>query len=588
MTTTIISMMARRRALINAVTFLLLLTTNIFVVAARDEKNDDDNNNVNVVQKKSRATTTVVLPLVRRRRRIILLPNTISSSRSLRRQLLLEEEEQEGQKNNGAAALMMERRKVSVFEKSRRGYTGELFVTLATGPLGTQQQNHDVLLDTGSSPLALPHVTCTTCVQLHSASRTTNTKPPLQMYIPSIASSSMKCPVRAPQGSSSMGFIRLPLASLWTDEQQHEEDVWWQQFTQEDPPAAPKEETEGEPAEPSTNDDETSMVQQQCTSDVSFIDGSGYQAMLFRETVSIGKLVAHNVTVEGITRWNANMPLGGILGLAPSSMHTRRRSIAPSAKESNLSLLDALLQTGTLRENAFTVCLSPSKNGTLILGAMPTSLLKSAWFVPYDDQFGLYEVDIARIRIGNTTVFVKQPLEPPPPPPPPPRWPRRQLDNTKPPAIVVGVLDSGSNSIVMPRNIKNAFAKAFQREVCLTWPRRWRSGGVATFACSSESNLQFLFDGYVLSGKASQYVDDLPPLTLELEGGRNLHVPATSYLVEMDDEGTQRALSIVDIESAATRAMIILGAPMMENYAVLFERQEKRVGFVWQPNCPSS
>lgn len=65
-------------------------------------------------------------------------------------------------------------------------------------------------------------------------------------------------------------------------------------------------------------------------------------------------------------------------------------------------------------------------------------------------------------------------------------------------------------------------------------------------------------------------------------------MPATSYLVEMDDEGTQRALSIVDIESAATRAMIILGAPMMENYAVLFERQEKRVGFVWQPNCPSS
>ena len=449
------------------------------------------------------------------------------------------------------------RRQTAVFDRSRRGFTGEIFTHVTTGG----DVVHDVLLDTGSSPLALPYVTCTSCVQLHARSRRRET-PALQLYQPSDASETMVCPVREP--TALMGIIRVP--SSWAAEQESEQATWWDLLLGHGQGAG-----DDDGARTLKQEQREDEGTQQCTSDVSFVDGSGYEALLFRELVGIGELTAENVTVEAITRWNANMPLGGILGLAPHLGHR-------DAREDSSPLLNVLVETGAITQDAFTICLANDTadgGGALTLGVPPPALAADPAMqrVPYDDSFGLYEVTLSGIKLGQSTVYAAEAD------PNGPAW----SPPDAPPAVIVGVIDTGSNSIVLPENVMTAFRSAFRSEVCGDGAT---STSVGRFVCASEANFDSLMDGYVVSG-ISKDDGGLPDLVFELAGseGGELRVPAQSYLVDMPDTSEPSiALSIVVIP-AATRAMAIFGAPLLENYATVFDRGAKQLGFLWHPTC---
>ncbi|HEX4455413.1 MAG TPA: pepsin-like aspartic protease [Kofleriaceae bacterium] len=249
----------------------------------------------------------------------------------------------------------------------------------------------------------------------------------------------------------------------------------------------------------------------------------GWTGDAYIDTVGVDQLGAP-ITMFAMTDESSIVVIGetihadGIIGLAGSGA---------------TSWLDALARTGVPDVFAMHKCAS---SGTLWLGGYDGA--GSAQYVASDSS---YNVALHGIDVGSAHVEL--------------------------PPETVAAVDSGAAGLVVPQATFDAITAELDRDAMF----RAVAGGSAAawFASSSCVPLEPAFLRF------------LPPLTIELDNGLTMTVPASeSYAVPMPPDRVCPGLDVRDNYSS-------IGDLAMRHGTVVFDRGAKRIGFAPPAACPT-
>lgn len=276
----------------------------------------------------------------------------------------------------------------------------------------------------------------------------------------------------------------------------------------------------------------------QCKYALTYLDGSGFTAALFNDTVSFPgaapSTMAVPVDVGAIVKQSKGFetaPIGGIVGVA---FQTESEVNAPT-------FVDRLVATHGVRDS-FAMCLDPGADtGTMVLGAPPS--IAPFVFTPLI-QRSFYVVNVSHMAVGGL---------------PPLAVPAATYNSGQ------AIVDSGTTDFLIPNAAYSAMAAAM-RSLCRT------TNLVGVCGVKPKSSL---LNGYCYSMTTAQR-DAFPVLHVGFANGVSVDVHPNTYLTPQDAGSAYLCLNVVGgPESDGT----ILGDVVMRGYTTLFDRVGNQVGF---------
>eukprot|EP00012_Vannella_robusta_P005916 CAMPEP_0206194798 /NCGR_PEP_ID=MMETSP0166-20121206/7433_1 /ASSEMBLY_ACC=CAM_ASM_000260 /TAXON_ID=95228 /ORGANISM="Vannella robusta, Strain DIVA3 518/3/11/1/6" /LENGTH=417 /DNA_ID=CAMNT_0053611883 /DNA_START=88 /DNA_END=1341 /DNA_ORIENTATION=+ len=225
---------------------------------------------------------------------------------------------------------------------------------------------------------------------------------------------------------------------------------------------------------------------------------------------------------------------------------------------------ERLVEEGEV-EDIFAMCMKPNAGGVLTLGGTDPSLYTGSFqYTPLKKFFGqyiLYVLDVTDIQLNNTSIGLPT------------------SDYTRYGTMGGCVLDSGTNTILLPAEIYAAWQTTFNS---FYKPLCGSSADVPAGIC----------DGSLLSGTCYQYTqaerESFPQIELKLNDV-TLVMNGPDYIVANSTD-TTGAYYCMGVLNTGHGGNFIVGDVLMQNYYVVFDKQNKRIGWAdpQMDNCIGS
>jgi len=296
---------------------------------------------------------------------------------------------------------------------------------------------------------------------------------------------------------------------------------------------------------------------QQCKYSITYVDQSGYTAVVYQDKVVAGNLTTTTyigaITSEKTPNGAFEPP--GVDGIIGVSFQDNSQILAPD-------FIDSLAATGKIA-NIFTMCLNRGPTtpvgGALTLGGegpYKTGTYKYTPVIKSFNQYDFYTVNVQDMKVNGVSLGLA-------------------ATNYNANGAIV---DSGTNEFVVSVPVYNAIKQAFLNNCTKS-----KLFGVCTGVTSSNT----LFDGICLT-MTSQQVSAYPTISIVMGTGTaavTINVPPQNYLVQgFCNVASKYALAIAGANGDGT----IMGDVVMMGYSTVFDRVNHRVGFAPVSGCPSN
>lgn len=279
-----------------------------------------------------------------------------------------------------------------------------------------------------------------------------------------------------------------------------------------------------------------------CDYSISYLDGSGYTADVFEDTITFpgSALKVRSITgaIVKQSKGFESAPVAGIVGVA---YRNESEILAPT-------IIDSLVESGDIRDS-FSLCLDQgTQSGAMTFGAMGSGG-GSAVYTPILSQT-FYVVNFLSLTVGSAS----SPLPIPP-----------RVYNAG-----QAIVDSGTTDFLIPSSAYGALHQSFL-SLC-------SSGSKLTGVCGL-SKANSLFGDYCFDMTEAD-ISAFPTLTVSLQGTTSdsiqLAVTPDMYLTLDTPGSTLRCLGIVGVPEADGT---ILGDVVMRGFVTYFDRANSQVGF---------
>jgi hypothetical protein len=135
----------------------------------------------------------------------------------------------------------------------------------------------------------------------------------------------------------------------------------------------------------------------------------------------------------------------------------------------------------------------------------------------------------------------------------------------------VCAVDSGTTSILFPQNVFNSIHTAF---------KNYCSTANLPGVCDITDSTRDIFNGYCYHMTAQQ-ISEFPPIDIHISNVSPLRLTGQQYLVPV---GFAWCLAI---GNTGANGPTVLGDVFMQNWHVIFDRQNDRIGFADLSTCPA-
>jgi len=294
---------------------------------------------------------------------------------------------------------------------------------------------------------------------------------------------------------------------------------------------------------------------QQCQYTITYGDQSGYTAIVYNDTLSVGGLTVPDQLLGAITSEktpNGPFEPNGVDGIIGVSFLSNSEIDAPD-------FIDMLSNQGQI-ENIFTLCLNLGINGptggAMTLGGEGPYTGGSYFYTPIlqmQGQYYFYTVNITDMQVNGESLGL----------------PSSSYNNNG------AIVDSGTNDFIVSSRVYNTIKQIFLNNCSQS-----NLYGVCTGVSSPSKTI---FDGECFQMTQEQ-VNQYPNLNIQLPNGM-LSVPPVNYVTQGDcQDPSLYSLSLVGANGDGT----IMGDVVMMAYSVVFDRVNYQVGFAPSQNCPSN
>jgi hypothetical protein len=298
---------------------------------------------------------------------------------------------------------------------------------------------------------------------------------------------------------------------------------------------------------------------QQCQYTITYGDQSGYTAIVYNDTLSVGGMTVTDQLLGAITSEKTpNGPfepngVDGIIGVAFTGLS---EVFAPD-------FIDNLAMEGQIQQNIFTMCLNLGINGptggALTLGGEGPYGNGNYQYTPIlqtQGQYLFYTVNMTDMQVNGQSLGL----------------PPSSYNNDG------AIVDSGTNDFIVSNKVFNTIKQIFLNNC---------SNSNLKGVCTGVSGGKTIFDGECYS-MTPQEVNQYPNLNIMLGDPSNmvmLSVPPTHYVTQGDcSDASLYSLSLYGAEGDGT----IMGDVVIMAYSVVFDRVNYQVGFSPSQNCPSN
>jgi len=200
----------------------------------------------------------------------------------------------------------------------------------------------------------------------------------------------------------------------------------------------------------------------------------------------------------------------------------------------------------------FAMCMQPSAGGVLTLGGVDPNLYTGDFqYTPlqrYIGQYILYVLNATDISVGSTSIGLPA------------------IDYERYGTMGGCVLDSGTNTILLPSQIYTAFESTFNAY--------WSS------ACAAGTAPEGVCNEALLKGQCYSYTtaerESFPDINMTFSNV-TLTMTGTDYIVaNSTDSNAQYCMGVLNTGAGGN---FIVGDVLMQNYYVLFDRENKQIGW---------
>lgn len=263
---------------------------------------------------------------------------------------------------------------------------------------------------------------------------------------------------------------------------------------------------------------------------------------IYEDSFAEGALQAANVIFGLITEQTENFQqfyvIDGVLGMA----------FAAGSSWGGQPPFDNLVQQEGI-DDVFAMCMTGDNGGVLTLGGIDPSLYTGdIEYTPIEKYFGeylLFTIAMTDILVDGTSIGVSQ-----------------QTYNRVP--LGGCVVDSGTNTFLLPNSIFKPFQQTFQ-----------------SLVCSGSSSLPGACDpsGGLFQGQCFPYtqteIDSFPDIQINLNGVV-LEIQGADYIV---DDGTGDGNYCLGVVNTGNGGLLIIGDVVMQEYYVIFDKVNKQLGW---------
>eukprot|EP01114_Cavostelium_apophysatum_P013049 TRINITY_DN3078_c0_g1_i1.p1 TRINITY_DN3078_c0_g1~~TRINITY_DN3078_c0_g1_i1.p1 ORF type:complete len:586 (+),score=131.58 TRINITY_DN3078_c0_g1_i1:50-1759(+) len=275
-----------------------------------------------------------------------------------------------------------------------------------------------------------------------------------------------------------------------------------------------------------------------CTQTLGYGDGSFLQGPLTEDVFTLGGLSAKVMfgQIKMESEGFGGTTTDGILGMA-------YHALDPIDGD---DVFAKLVEANKIN-NAFSMCLGPD-GGMLTLGGADDNYSAGEMVYTPITSETYYVVEMNDVLVGGQSIGL------------PPSY--YNDDQT--------IVDSGTTLLLLGETAFNAMVSTFQTTVC----QEHALDGV----CNPDSDGNTIFTPGMCSGITPDIIALFPNISFNLAGAGNLSVPPEMYFFGYKG---YYCFGISPVDGVGA----ILGDVFMQNFNVLFDRENKRVGFAPVQNC---
>lgn len=276
-----------------------------------------------------------------------------------------------------------------------------------------------------------------------------------------------------------------------------------------------------------------------CAFHLNFGDGSGAKGMLVRDEFKWGD-AEFPVTFGGIASDSDDFErsqVDGILGMAYPPLACNPSCVTPT--------FDAMRKTYSSLKDYFTICITED-SGRMILGDYESSLstkpVSAVTWVP--------------LELSTPPTFYSFPITG-----------SFQMDgkDVELPSFSRAIVDSGTTLIVVSKSTFTVIKRQFLTDYC-----------DVPGLCDSET----WFEAAHCTKLSDADLMKLPTLTIPLSGF-DLKMGPKDYMINYASKGPEFwCVGIMSLDSMSGGVNVILGNVVMNKYVTIYDREEKRIGFI--------
>jgi len=285
-----------------------------------------------------------------------------------------------------------------------------------------------------------------------------------------------------------------------------------------------------------------------CGYGISYGGGSSYiQGYLVNDEVTFGGFTVNNTFVSIIREIPdesfTTAPVDGIIGLA-HELNACNPTWAPT-------IFGQIVDNNEDMDDLFGLCLDPSNGGVIDMGYIDNSKYTGEiqWVAVVQPRW--YNMALLDVALNGTSIGMPSFTY---------SWVNDQIGT---------FIDSGTSIILFGPSTFSAFQSTFQSMFC-----------DLPFVCSDQN----LFNGYCPSqSELAPYIDQFPNIDFNFLGDDGesevwVSVPASSYLMPANNQYCLGVQGVIGISG-------VLGDLFMENFYIVHDRANNRIGFADIDHC---
>jgi len=273
-----------------------------------------------------------------------------------------------------------------------------------------------------------------------------------------------------------------------------------------------------------------------CAYDIEYADESGFSAQLYTDSVALDSsgTLSTPATIGGIYKKRKGefepTAVDGIVGFAYQTL----------ASSGEPTPFEAWVSAGKLA-NIFSMCLTDTGGSIVLGGGTATAIATAVSYTPLLEET-YYVVDMLDLEINGVGLGLNKSVY------------------NRGGAIV----DSGTTDLILPKTAYDALVSKLKANC---------TSASLPGLCGEESG-KTIFDGYCFE-LTSADITEWPVLQVALDGV-TLAIPPSAYIRTSGCDSGQYSSSV---EYGSDGDGTILGDVFMKAYTVIFDRENKRVGF---------